>query len=81
MRGFVSYPGDDDFQRSFEIKQERSPQKAQYLLRMLEREARRRERGAAAEELQPGTVSLEHILPKNPGSEWDAVAGLFSSLM
>jgi hypothetical protein len=24
------YPGDDDFQRSFEIKQERSPQKAQY---------------------------------------------------
>ena len=74
------YPGDDDFQRSFEIKQERSPQKAQYLLRMLEREARRREFGAAAEELQPGAVSLEHILPKNPGSEWDAVVNADATL-
>jgi hypothetical protein len=67
------YPGDDDFQRSFEVKQERSPQKAQYILRMLEREARRREFGAAADELQPGSISLEHVLPKNPGSEWDTV--------
>jgi hypothetical protein len=67
------YPADDDFRRSFEIAQERSPQKAQYLLRMLEREARRREFGAAAGELQPGAVSLEHIFPKNAGSEWDAV--------
>lgn len=67
------YPSDDDFQRSFEIKQERGPQKAQYLLRMLEREARRREFGAAADELQAGAVSLEHVLPKNPEAEWDTV--------
>src|SRR5205085_704564 len=66
------YPSDDDFQRAFEIKQERSSQKAQYFIRVLEREARRRELGAAADELQVGSVSLEHILPRNPAAEWDA---------
>jgi hypothetical protein len=74
------YPSDDDFQRTFEIKQERSPQKAHYLLRLLEREARRRELAAAADELHPGSTSLEHIFPKNPGNEWSAVIRADSSI-
>lgn len=65
------YPGDDDFKRAFEVKEEDNNQKAQYFLRRLEVEARRVQDGNMPGELDPGAaLTVEHILPKNPGKEW-----------
>jgi hypothetical protein len=67
-----SYPPDDDFQQAFRIKQERSNQKVQYLLRCLEQQAMQ-DAAKKKIELAPGDLTVEHILPKNPGPEWAAV--------
>jgi hypothetical protein len=64
------YPSDDEFKQAFATKQERSNQRAQYLLRALERQETRIEFGPMAEESQPGAVTVEHVLPKSPGEEW-----------
>jgi hypothetical protein len=48
-------------------------QKAQYFLRQLEIEAPRVSRGEMSGELEPSSLTVEHILPKNPGAEWEAV--------
>jgi Protein of unknown function (DUF1524) len=65
------YPSDEDFRAMFELKEEDNNSKAAYLLRRLEIEARRQEKGANAKELDPGTVlTVEHILPRNPTAEW-----------
>jgi hypothetical protein len=65
------YPSDDNFEREFAFSQERNNQKALYILRALEREERRRAAGGRSAENEPGALTVEHILPKNPGSEWD----------
>jgi len=65
-----SYPPDDEFQQAFRVKQERSNQKVQYFLRGIEKQARKQ---ANKGELEPGDLTIEHILPKNPGGEWSAV--------
>jgi len=67
------YPTDDEFRHAFEMKEEENNQKAQYFLRQLEIEAQRVAQGEMPGELEPGTLSVEHILPKNPGTEWEAV--------
>jgi hypothetical protein len=67
------YPTDDEFRRAFEMKEEENNQKAQYFLRQLETEAQRVSRGEMPGELEPGTLTVEHILPKNPGPEWETV--------
>jgi hypothetical protein len=67
------YPTDDEFRHSFELKEEENNQKAQYFLRQLEIEAQRVARGEMPGELEPGTLTVEHIMPKNPGTEWEAV--------
>src|ERR1700730_1652209 len=68
------YPTDDEFRHSFEMKEEENNQKAQYFLRQLEVEAQRVAQGKMPGELEPGTLTVEHILPKNPGSpEWETV--------
>lgn len=67
------YPSDDTFGQDFARKQEESNQKAVYLLRAIERERRRREAGARAAENEPGALTLEHILPVNPGEEWSEI--------
>jgi hypothetical protein len=67
------YPTDDEFRHAFETKEEENNQKAQYFLRQLEIEAQRVARGEMPGELEPGTLTVEHILPKNPGSEWETV--------
>lgn len=65
------YLRDDDFQQNFSTKEERSPGKALYILRKLEIEARRQKHGGDYRELDPSAgLTIEHILPKNPGSEW-----------
>lgn len=66
-----SYPNDDEFQRAFRAKQERNNQKSQYFLKRVEAEAIRQAQAGA--ELTPGALTVEHILPKNPAAEWDAV--------
>jgi len=65
------YPSDDDFKRAFEIKEEDNNQKAQYFVRRIEIEAQRAKGGKMPGELEPGAaLTVEHILPKNPGKEW-----------
>lgn len=66
------YPSDQVFQTTFATATESNNQKAAYVLRWLEREARRREHQAKAAENEPGALTLEHVLPKNPGQEWKA---------
>ncbi len=67
------YPADPEFRQAFSTKEEENNQKAQYFLRKLEMEAQRAARGAMPGELEPGTLTVEHILPRNPGPEWDPV--------
>lgn len=68
-----AYPSDDDFKAAFRNKQERSNQKVQYYLRRIEQEAIRQTQTMTGAELSPGALTVEHILPKNPGAEWEAV--------
>jgi Protein of unknown function (DUF1524) len=42
-------------------------------LRRIEQERRQREPSARADETEPGTLSLEHVLPKNPTQDWQSV--------
>jgi hypothetical protein len=67
------YPSDPEFRQAFLTKEEENNQKAQYYLRRLEIEARRIAAGAMPGELEPGTLTVEHILPRNPGMEWETV--------
>ena len=65
------YPSDEEFRSMFQLKEEDSNSKAAYMLRRMEIEARRQEKGANAKELDPSTVlTVEHILPKSPTAEW-----------
>jgi hypothetical protein len=65
------YPSDDDFNITFLAKEETTNAKASYLLKRLEREARRETKGANAKELDPGAaLTVEHIVPKKPTPEW-----------
>ena len=67
------YPTDEEFKQSFRIKQERSNPKVQYFLRHIEQQAISQEQHAAGAELRPGTLTVEHILPRHPGNDWDDV--------
>ena len=61
------YLDDKQFQNKFADKDDISTQKATYLLRKIEVFA------APMKEFVPHRgLTLEHILPKNPGDEWDA---------
>jgi hypothetical protein len=65
------HPSDNDFRDAFVRKEESTNVKAAYLLRRLEREARRETKGANAKELDPGaSLTVEHILPKKPTADW-----------
>lgn len=75
------YPIDPDFQAAFQNKQERSNQKAQYLLRGLEKEERRLANPGMSKEEDLGALTVEHILPKAPGAKWDKVTKVDESLL
>lgn len=64
------YPSDDDFKSAFRAKDSLPNQKAQYILRGVEREARRLAKGTLATELQTGVLTIDHILPKGGGEDW-----------
>ncbi len=68
------FPTDSDFGTAFKTKQERNNRKAAYILRRLESQARQAKRDFAAKEFEASkTLTLEHILPKNPGASWKII--------
>ena len=66
------YIPDDQFQAEFQLKTERESKKAAYLLRCLEHQSFVRANDQHPRETIPGNVTIEHILPKSPGSGWKA---------
>ena len=68
------YVSDADFRQAFESKQERSSPKAHYILKKLEIEEKRLTSSDGARVSDPGIgLTVEHILPRNPGAEWAEV--------
>jgi hypothetical protein len=66
------FPADKEFFEKFKEKQERISRKARYLLETLEYAATQKH--AKMREVQPArTLSIEHIMPRNPNKEWKAV--------
>ena len=66
------FPRDEEFRDAFAVKQERANNKVQYLLKMLEGELRkRRSTKQESAELGPKSLTVEHIFPRNPGTnDW-----------
>lgn len=66
-------PNDEDFKLAFARYSEPTAKVAKYVLRALELEARKRGTGSFVE-LEPSTqLTLEHILPQNPGDCWKSI--------
>lgn len=65
------YPTDDEFENAFKMKREGTNQKAQYFLKKLEKEEQRLAKGKMAGEFEPAALTVEHILPKKPGTNWN----------
>lgn len=65
-------PSDKEFRANFEVAEEKSAPKARFLLTRLESQARMSAGKAdLGSELEPrATLTVEHILPKNPGENW-----------
>ncbi len=64
-------PDDSEFREAFKTKQEKNNSKASYILSKLEGQARAAAGGRMSRELQAGdSLTVEHILPKNPGARW-----------
>jgi hypothetical protein len=66
-------PNDDAFRDAFSQKDNLSNPKAVYLLKKLEQHERQIKKGGHGQELAVGSLSLEHILPQNPGKPWQGV--------
>jgi hypothetical protein len=74
------FPIDEEFQLAFTVKQEKNNQKARYVFRILEQQARHG-LGMEAIELEPGiALTVEHILPQNPGEAWNPILELDPAL-
>ena len=66
------YTSDTDFRVNFETKSGLTNQKTVYVLRAIETEERKRRLQAEAAEVEISqSLSVEHILPKSPGAEWE----------
>ncbi|MEQ8397902.1 DUF262 domain-containing protein [Thalassobaculum sp.] len=67
------YVKDDDFHNEFIAKSNLTNKNASSILRRLESQEIQLSRGVDAKELGPTqALTLEHILPKNPGNEWNS---------
>jgi hypothetical protein len=64
------YTPNEQFRADFKSKTERESKKAAYLLRGLEHQALVRANDPHQNETRPNLVTIEHILPKSPGSDW-----------
>ncbi len=68
------YPSDDEFRQSFSVKEESNNARVHYVLSNLEIEARRQASIEDYRSLDPGIgLTVEHILPRNPGREWNTI--------
>jgi hypothetical protein len=67
------YPLDDDFEANFRVKFERNSHKARYFLKRLELQAQIEAKGKMGNEWETVSPTLEHILPRKPGTEWKSV--------
>lgn len=65
------YTPDDEFKQKFSEKTENDGKKARYILSRIERQSLAREGKVYPDELIPGNVTLEHILPKSPLPHWE----------
>jgi hypothetical protein len=68
-------PSDKEFRTNFELAEERGAAKARFLLTRLESQARKAAGKAdLGPELEPrASLTVEHILPKSPGENWESV--------
>jgi hypothetical protein len=65
------YPIDEEFKRTFALKEEDNNQRAQYFLRRIEIERIRKDAGKMPGELEPGkALTVEHIMPTKLGKDW-----------
>lgn len=68
------YTSDDDFRQRFAAQENLTRQKAILLLRRIEQHERQTLGGSNSQGLAPNaSLSLEHVLPQNPDSAWDAL--------
>lgn len=67
---------DEAFQDAFRQKEDLSSQKAQYILRKIEDHERSKQNKADVELTPLKNLTIEHILPKDPSSEWSAVVSV-----
>lgn len=64
-------PDDREFEDAFKIASSNKPEYARYYLRVLERSYSDIQEPWYIENDDPGVITLEHILPKSPGSDWE----------
>lgn len=70
------YPEDKTFRADFLSKTEKDSKKAAYMLRVLELQSRRSAGMKNPEELQPGEVTIEHIMGKSPTQQLQQYLGV-----
>lgn len=84
--GFVAslselYTTDEEFLAKFVLQENLTKQKAMYLLKRIEDHVRGSTMGQSGKGLEPSAnLTLEHILPTNPGPEWGPALKLDSAL-
>ena len=68
-------PEDEEFASDFELMTETNSLKARYLLTELEKVTRKQKYGEQANELAADYrfLTLEHVLPRNPSTDWDEI--------
>jgi Protein of unknown function (DUF1524) len=67
------YGTDKEFRENLDKCENATERRTALILRTIESHERRKKRGQAGAELKPAKLTLEHILPRNPGEEWSAV--------
>jgi uncharacterized protein DUF262/uncharacterized protein DUF1524 len=66
-------PSDESFRQAFTSFVETRPQRAKYILKELESVAYQRKHGRHRDSIPESTLTLEHVLPRNPSAEWNSV--------
>jgi len=74
-------PSDREFKTKFETAEEKGASKTKLLFSLLESQARSTfNKSQLGSELEPKlSLTVEHILPKNPGTDWNEIIKLYPS--
>ena len=67
------YGTDSEFRENLEKFENSTEKRTALILRTIESHERQQKKGQAGIELKPAKLTIEHILPRNPGAEWSAV--------